>query len=100
MPFSVARLRVGEDRLAQDLNQLIPERHGHLLLCVESSRVVAVVARDRVGEQHVLDFGAAADVVHDQRTTSPGLFELITLLGREVSVARIERLVAHVRPQE
>jgi len=34
------------------------------------------------------------------RTTSPGLFELITLLGREVSVARIERLVAHVRPQE
>jgi glutamyl-tRNA synthetase len=54
----------------------------------------------RTAEQRSLKAGPlihATRVALTGRTTSPGLFELIVLLGRDESVSRLERLVAFLR---
>jgi glutamyl-tRNA synthetase len=83
-----------------------PDIGGHLSALADALRVVEPFDEAQVeasvrgtATARGIKAGAlihAARVAVTGRTTSPGIFEVLVLLGRERSVERLERLVAHL----
>ena len=100
-PFLVDTVEYDADAIQMHLNS--PRLSEHLAALAEALREVepfdeqhVEAAVRRTAEQRDIKAGAlihAARVAATGRTTSPGIFEVLVLLGRDRTLVRLERLV-------
>jgi len=90
---------LGSPRLSEDLAALI----GALRVTVAFDEPHVEAAVRRSAEERDIKAGLlihATRVAVTGRTTSPGIFEVLVLLGRDRTIARLEQLVRFLGPRD